>query len=47
MCIMSDPKDQVINSIASPETCSILQDWQNVWDTNHINYAEVPEINNL
>ena len=47
MCIISSLKYQVINTIIYPETYSILQGWQNVWDTNHVNHIEVPEINNL
>ena len=44
MHIISGLKDQVVNTIISPKTHYILQDWQNAWDTNHVNHVEVPEI---
>ena len=40
-------KDQVINSVVSPETSFILRDWQDVWDHAPVNHVEVPIAHDL
>ena len=47
MHVIAGLKDQVINSVVSPETSSILRDWQDIWDHNPINHVEVPHTHDL
>ena len=47
MHVIAGLKDQVINSVVSPETSSILRDWQDVWNHNQVNHVEVPHTHDL
>ena len=42
MHVIAGLKDQVINSVVSPETSFILRDWQDIWDHAPVNHVEVP-----
>ena len=47
MHVTAGLRDQVINSVVSPETSCILSDWQDVWNHNHVNHVEVPQTHDL